>query len=411
MERFSGISFVVIAFNVRNAILRCLESIAQQTSNDYEVVIVDDASSDGTQDVVRSFIEGKKQFRFIEKRFNEGAHLARRTGVFETRGDYVIFVDGDDEIAPSCVEVLLPLARRRSFDILKFGLRAVAEGEEDELASYSHEQHFNRAPGAMCGRDILEAIFANSQPLRVSWCLTDNLFPSAFIKNCFELMTSDSIGRVEDAYEMFVVAAEAEKFISFCELRYLIYHFGAGFSGRGMQALIHFEEGVKGAYDSLSHVWEFAKASEDSAVIGCCRWFEGQIVATLASEWTSRVRIEDEELAFDLIAKQFGDDFATRVLLGPLNGRLRWLIEQDDEASFAQDEYMLRWEAILNSRNLPANPSPAFQCYMNEYRLLKEQIENRLHEMSHEQAEGALVEASNLPSILGVLGNKILRRK
>ena len=90
---------------------------------------------------------------------------------------------------------------------------------------------------------------------------------------------------------------------------------------------------------------------------------------------------------------------------------MRWLIEQDDEASFAQDEYMLRWEAILNSRNLPANPSPAFQCYMNEYRLLKEQIENRLHEMSHEQAEGALVEASNLPSILGVLGNKILRRK
>lgn len=124
-----------------------------------------------------------------------------------------------------------------------------------------------------------------------------------------------------------------------------------------------------------------------------------------------RVRIEDEELAFDLIAKQFGDDFATRVLLGPLNGRLRWLIEQDDEASFTQDEYMLRWEAILNSRNLPANPSSAFQRCMNEYRLLKEQIKNRLYEMSHEQAEGGLVEASNLPSILGVLGDKILRRK
>ena len=73
-------SLVVIAYNRGDYIRQCLDSLVGQTFTDIEIIVVDDASTDGTLDVVRSYSDKDSRVRVIAKSRNEGAHLARLDG-------------------------------------------------------------------------------------------------------------------------------------------------------------------------------------------------------------------------------------------------------------------------------------------------------------------------------------------
>ena len=100
------VSFVVIAYNVERYIADCLQSLQNQTNPDFEVVVVDDASTDSTKSVIESAIQNDSRFSLIAKDKNEGAHLARRTGVSHATGKYVVVVAGDDRLQETACEVL-----------------------------------------------------------------------------------------------------------------------------------------------------------------------------------------------------------------------------------------------------------------------------------------------------------------
>lgn len=88
-------SVIVNAYNVREYIDGALASIAAQTFDDYEVVLVDDGSTDGTLEVLRSFALSHDSIRVLA-RGHQGLLLARRAGLADARGDYIMFLDGDD---------------------------------------------------------------------------------------------------------------------------------------------------------------------------------------------------------------------------------------------------------------------------------------------------------------------------
>ena len=70
------LSFVVIAYNVEDSIARCLCGLRAQLSTVAEVIVVDDASTDGTLTAINSAVEDDPRFRVISKCRNEGPHLA-----------------------------------------------------------------------------------------------------------------------------------------------------------------------------------------------------------------------------------------------------------------------------------------------------------------------------------------------
>ncbi|WP_368240870.1 glycosyltransferase family 2 protein, partial [Enterococcus sp. RTP31106st1_D7_RTP31106_210429] len=105
------LSFVVIAYNVQPYIIQCLQSVKAQTLDDFEVIVVDDASTDGTLECITREVADDQRFHIIAKSENEGAHLARRTGALATKGQYVYFVDGDDSISALLCEQVSMLTR------------------------------------------------------------------------------------------------------------------------------------------------------------------------------------------------------------------------------------------------------------------------------------------------------------
>ena len=94
------VSIIVPAYNIAPYIVECLESIKLQTYKDFEVILIDDGSTDNTYQVCESFIEKNglnNMFRLIRKD-NGGVVAARLEALKLACGDWVMFVDGDDTL-------------------------------------------------------------------------------------------------------------------------------------------------------------------------------------------------------------------------------------------------------------------------------------------------------------------------
>lgn len=109
------LSVVVPFHNVRPYLPACLESIARQTFQDIEVVMVDDGSSDGSVAVAESYAERDPRFMLV-RQDNQGLGPARNTGIKHAVGDYLAFVDSDDVLPPAAYELTVGSLERSGSD-------------------------------------------------------------------------------------------------------------------------------------------------------------------------------------------------------------------------------------------------------------------------------------------------------
>ena len=90
------ISILIPAYNVEKYIARCLDTIVGQTFGDIEIVIVDDASTDGTLGIIEDYASRDSRIKVIRHPENMGLVWVRNTGIDASTGDYIMFADSDD---------------------------------------------------------------------------------------------------------------------------------------------------------------------------------------------------------------------------------------------------------------------------------------------------------------------------
>ena len=103
MEKAPLISVIVPVYNVGDRLRLCLESLRAQTFGDFECILVDDGSTDGSGALCDAFAASFPAARVVHKP-NGGLSSARNAGLDEARGRYAVFVDGDDELSPRALE-------------------------------------------------------------------------------------------------------------------------------------------------------------------------------------------------------------------------------------------------------------------------------------------------------------------
>lgn len=104
------VSVIIPVYNVSSYIERCLNSVSSQSYNNIECIIVDDATPDDSISKCEKFVanyQGPIRFVIIHHSINRGLSAARNTGTKEASGDYVYYLDSDDDITPDCIEKLL----------------------------------------------------------------------------------------------------------------------------------------------------------------------------------------------------------------------------------------------------------------------------------------------------------------
>ena len=100
------ISVIVPVYKVEKYLRQCLDSLAAQTLDDIEIIIVDDGSPDGCPAMCDAWAEKDERIKVIHKP-NGGLSSARNAGLVKASGEYVFFLDSDDTISANCIELSL----------------------------------------------------------------------------------------------------------------------------------------------------------------------------------------------------------------------------------------------------------------------------------------------------------------
>lgn len=120
-------SIVVPVYNVEKYIEKCLNSIAEQDFDDYEVIIIDDESKDQSISLAEKYILDKENYRIIHQQ-NKGLGGARNTGAEKAKGDYILFLDSDDYLEKDALRKLNNVIKTDSdTDIIAFNVNETDE--------------------------------------------------------------------------------------------------------------------------------------------------------------------------------------------------------------------------------------------------------------------------------------------
>lgn len=127
------ISYIVPCYNIKNYVLRCLESLNRQIINrdiEIEYILVNDGSSDGTLSVLKEFAIIDKRAIIVDQA-NQGVSAARNNGLKVAHGQYVFFLDGDDWLTDDASQIIYDVCQNEVPDIVVTNAYIVKEGEWD----------------------------------------------------------------------------------------------------------------------------------------------------------------------------------------------------------------------------------------------------------------------------------------
>lgn len=115
------LSVVIPVYNAEGYLERCINSIIEQTYKNWELILVDDGSADGSLDICKRYREADERIRVIHQE-NQGQNAARKVGLAATCGKWVSFIDSDDWIETDMYEHMLQIAGMYECDLITSGM-------------------------------------------------------------------------------------------------------------------------------------------------------------------------------------------------------------------------------------------------------------------------------------------------
>lgn len=166
------ISIIIPMYNVEQYISKCIESTYHQGFNEseFEIILVDDESPDNSLSLANSIAEQHSNIKIISQK-NRGLGGARNTGVQNSKGLYLLFLDADDYLLPNVLKEVIEIASENYLDIIEFGSQGVTQDGQviyeiskttngiiyDGIEYYNNLKYMNSACNKLYKRSLLEA--------------------------------------------------------------------------------------------------------------------------------------------------------------------------------------------------------------------------------------------------------------
>ena len=166
------ISIAIPVYNVEDKIERCINSVLSQSFQNFEIVIVNDETPDKSMDIVFAIAQNDNRIKIVNHPHNSGLMCARRTGYLNATGDYVTFLDSDDELAENALMSLYNEAIRSNADIVAGNICYITKDNVNKSLYCSTLKY---------GNDRISAIKST-----LLWEMTHNLCGKLFKRTLFE---------------------------------------------------------------------------------------------------------------------------------------------------------------------------------------------------------------------------------
>lgn len=159
------LSVIIPAYNVREYIVECIDSLTEQVSIPYEIIVVNDGSTDDTGTLVEQHYASNDSVIVITTQ-NQGAGLARDTGIAAAKGDYLFFCDPDDIVCKGMFSEFNDVIRAHpQTDLFCFNSKTFVEGHP-ERTQYKVQHSLS---GLTHSREVLLSLLTNSRYTSAAW--------------------------------------------------------------------------------------------------------------------------------------------------------------------------------------------------------------------------------------------------
>lgn len=181
-----AISIIVPIYNMEHLMRRCIDSLLAQTFTDYELLLIDDGSKDGSWSICQEYARKDARIGIYHKE-NGGLSDARNYGLSKAIGKYTIFADPDDWVSPEGLDRLYATAEREQADMTMCDLY-----REDEYSRH----YMCQRPQSLQAEDVLKELFANIQGFTVNKLIRRDVYTR------FGISYPKGIYGCEDQYTM-----------------------------------------------------------------------------------------------------------------------------------------------------------------------------------------------------------------
>lgn len=154
-------SLIVPVYNTEKYLEKCLNSIINQTFDDYEVIVVNDGSTDNSEKIIDDFCNKYTNIKKLNKE-NGGLSDARNKGISVAEGEYLLFIDSDDYIENNLLYNINDIIKEKDYDLIKFGYDLVYENKIENTNNFVFDKEYN-------GEEVFKKMVANKNPFEMAW--------------------------------------------------------------------------------------------------------------------------------------------------------------------------------------------------------------------------------------------------
>ena len=201
------VSIIIPFHNTEKYIEKCLDSIAKQTYQNIEVLLIDDGSTDNSRKICEKYVKLDKRFQIIIHKKNRGPAVARNTGLDFVTGDYICFIDSDDYVHEDFVSKLLSSGLKHKADIVECQHYCVIN---DKVKDKYNSEEFSKITTISSGKKVLSNYLKHDTPRISSSTLCSKIFSRAVFKKN-HISFDSNLKRFEDSDIIYRLYAETKK--------------------------------------------------------------------------------------------------------------------------------------------------------------------------------------------------------
>lgn len=222
------LSIIVPVYNTAKYLPYTLKSLTSQDYADVEFVCVDDCSTDDSWKILCEAAKQDGRFCLIRQEQNQGVGAARKVAAAASKGEYIMFLDGDDALAEDACGRLVNEIERQHVDILQFGVETVyldksLENPESSFKKYSVPENVT-----LEGDNLVDACFIEHKMLVNIW---NKIYSGELARKVMDEYPEERLDMAQDQLTMFMLLFYARTCGTLQEKLY-IYNYGGGVTGR-----------------------------------------------------------------------------------------------------------------------------------------------------------------------------------
>lgn len=296
------VSVIIPVCNVEKYLRKCLDSVCRQTLKDIEIICVEDCSEDSSAEIVQEYAEKDKRIVSIFHKENLSTSQSRKDGVLASRGKYVMFLDGDDELYPEACEKAYDAIELFCTDMVQFNTTIVNCAGVSEARIQMNQRLLEPYRKRIESENL---IFSCWEERKFGFSLWNKIYKGDICRKAFSKVKDGAFPKAQDLYAFFLIAYYSRSYQGIEEALYQ-YKFGLGVTGRNYITLDNFDILLteKRVWESLK---EFAEQQNQSdKYLSILNKIYDHFLGECVNRWKANLLIEDLSEGFRKLVDTWG---------------------------------------------------------------------------------------------------------